>query len=168
MDDRIDALALILDAEEELYRRLRDLLHEEREILPRLDAQLLTAIARSKEELCDEGRLLEQSRLAACTEIARALGIDEARPRLSRLCGTLGDRGAVLRASHNRLVVMIGVVRELLEENAALARSSLAQVRGTIHLLGGLVPREACYASTAAVGNVATPAAPGQLVRQSA
>jgi hypothetical protein len=130
-----------------------------------LDAAALEETARTKEELADEGRLLEESRVAVAADLAHELGLATARPTLSQLCLRLGDRSARLRESHSRLLVLVSVVRELLDANRALAGDSLTQIRGTLRLLGGLMPGEAVYQP----GTLRDPASEaGQLLRRTA
>lgn len=158
-------LLTILDAEERVYVRMRDLLQRERECMVRLDAERLETIAREKEELADEGRLVEETRLAVAAELSRELGLGEGRPTLSRLCEALGREAGPLREAHTRLVVLVSVVRELLDANAALAGDSLARIRGTLRLLGRMVPGDAVYEAR----GVPEPApGVGQLVRRTA
>jgi hypothetical protein len=162
--DGVARLLVVLESEHALYVRLRELLRREREALGALDARALEALAREKEELADEGRLLEESRLHVTAELAASLGLASPRPRLAELCARLGDEAAPLRAAHNRLVVLLGASRELLEANRVLAGESLDHVQGALRMLGGLLPEEARYAPGAA----AAPAASGRLLRQTA
>jgi hypothetical protein len=141
----MENLLRVLAAEEALYERLRDLLQREWDLMVTLDAAALEETARSKEELADEGRLLEESRVAVAADLARELGLAADRPTLSQLCVGLGGESARLRDAHNRLLVLVSVVRELLDANRALAGDSLTQIRGTLRLLGGLLPSEAAY-----------------------
>ncbi len=145
MSEKAENLLQILAAEEALYEQLRDLLQREWELMVALDAAALEETARTKEELADEGRLLEESRVAVSAELAREIGVAAERPTLSQLCMRLGGDSARLRESHTRLLVLVSVVRELLDANRALAGDSLAQIRGTLRLLGGLMPGEAVY-----------------------
>lgn len=158
-------LCAVLESEESVYLELRDLLQRERELLARLDAEALLDLAFRKEALADEARLVEESRIAVAAELAAIAGLAEPRPTLSRLCEALGSAGSPLRAAHTRLVVLVGVVRELCNVNAALSGEHLTRVRGTLQLLGRLLPDEATYSVRAAA---ASPEARGRLVRRSA
>ena len=166
MNDVVERLSVVLASEEELYGRMRNLLEREAESLARLDAEAFALIVREKEELGDEGRLLEEVRIGVARELGRGLGLDAVNPRLSDLCRALeqaGENGEGLRAAHNRLIIVIGIVRELLESNANLARESLLQVRSTLGLLGGPVgvsSGETGYGASSQMG-------PGQLLRHS-
>lgn len=134
-----------LEAEEELYVELRALLQHERERIVALDAAGLEEIVRRKEALSEEGRLLEEGRIALSVALAQALGMDEARPTLSQLCARMGDDADALRAVHGRLVALLGAARELLEANAAFAGEAREQTRATLRLLGRLLPAGATY-----------------------
>ncbi len=160
----LEGLTTVLQAEETLYAQLRDLLQEEQGLMATLDAEGLERIARSKEELADESRLVEETRLAVTRELAMTLGIEDEQPRLSTLCERIGREGDALREVHTRLVVLIGAVRELMDVNRAFAGEALSQVRGTLQLLGGLVPSQALYE---AVPEREPRVSVGQLVRRS-
>ena len=165
----IAGLTTVLDAEEKLYVELRDLLQREHGLMVTLDAAGLEEVARRKEELADEGRLVEETRMSLCADITDELGFDETRPRLSAICERIGPEGRALRDAHTRLVVLVSVVRELMDANNALAGDALSQVRGTLRLLGGLVPFEVTYApDSIGDGSQATRFGVGQLIRRMA
>lgn len=165
MSENAENLLRILSAEETLYEQLRDLLQREWELMVALDATALEETTRTKQELADEGRLLEESRVAVSAELARELGLAAERPTLSQLCLRLGDDSSRLRESHTRLLVLVSVVRELLDATRALAGDNLSQIRGTLRLLGGLLPGEVVYEP--GMGLDSSPGA-GQLVRRTA
>ncbi len=160
----LDRLTAVLQSEEELYSGLRDLLQREHTLMAVLDADGLEEVARAKEELTDEGRLIEESRVAVTSELARELDCSDPRPRLCELCERLGAEGLALREAHTRLVVLVAVVQELMDANQALAGESLGQVQGTLRLLGGLVPNESLYQPDAARAHGGV----GQLIRRTA
>lgn len=162
----LEGLTTVLQAEENLYAQLRDLLQEEHGLMVTLDAEGLERIARRKEELADEGRLVEETRLAVTRELAMELGMQEEAPRLSAICERIGPEGRGLREVHTRLVVLVGVVRELMDANRALAGEALSQVRGTLRLLGGLVPSEITYEREP--GGETQRTGTGQLIRRTA
>jgi len=138
-------LLTILDVEEQVYVKLRDVLQHERELMVALDAAGLEEVARDKSALADEGRLVEESRIEVAGRLARELGIAEERPTLSMICAELGADAGALRAAHTRLLVLVSVVRELLDANVAFAGEHLSQIRGTLRLLGGMIPLEPVY-----------------------
>ncbi len=143
-----ERLVAILGAEEKVYLEMRDLLQRERELMARLDATGLGELAREKEALADEGRLVEESRAAVAEALAAGLGLDDPRPvPLSRLCEALGPAAARLRQAHTRLVVLVSVVRELLDANVAFAGDNLGRIQGTLQMLGRLLPTEPAYAA---------------------
>ena len=155
----------VLEAEEKLYVEMRNLLQNERELMVELDAAGLERVAMEKAALADEGRLIEETRLALCGELAAELGLAAARPTLSRLCGALGEESRPLRDQHTRLVVLVTAVRELVDANRNFAGDCLAQVHGTLRLLGRLLPENAAYGADARVdGGTAS----GHLVRRTA
>ena len=161
--DAARRLEVALGSELALYERMRDLLQEEREVLLALDTPRLDDVTRRKAELADEGRVLESGRQAVVGQVAQELGIGVDGLRLSMLCDRLGPGAESLRAVHNRMVVVLGVVRELLGANQALAGQSLAEVRATLEAFGGLLGQGAAYGRD---GSATT--ASGQLLRSSA
>ncbi len=159
----LERLLSVIEREELLYVELRDLLQEERGFMVTLDAEALGDAARRKEEIADQGRLVEETRIAVARELAATIGLDEPRPTLTQLCEALGPEAPALRAAHTRLLVLVSAVRELLDANAALAGESLTQVRGTLRLLGGLLPGDLVYERSGA--GDARPG-PGALMRR--
>lgn len=159
-------LLTVVEAEVRLYTELRDVLQEERDHIVNLDAAKLEDCVRRKESLASEAMLLEESRIELATALGGALGLPEARPRLSLLCQRLGPDAGELGEAHSRLVARIGAVRELLDANAAFAGDALAQVRATLELLGRLLPAEPTYQPDVAPGPPAASA--GRLLRRTA
>jgi len=157
-------LLVVLRAEETLYTRLRDVLQQQREVVAQMDLEALEGLTRRQEELSDEARLLEESRLELAGELAASLGLAEQGTRLSEICARLGASAGELRDAHNRLVILVGVVRELLDANAMLIGSSLVDVRTTLRALGSHLPEDVTYRPGA---RVPAPEA-GRLVRRSA
>jgi hypothetical protein len=143
--EKIQCLSLVLDAEENLYVELRDLLQRERECMVSLDAEGLERAVEAKEALAEEARLLEENRIEVARRLGEALGLADERPTLSRLLELLGGRGDRLREQHSRLVALLAAVRELVDANACFAREGLDQVQETMRLLGRLLPQEPVY-----------------------
>lgn len=165
VSDLCARLLTVLECEEKLYLELRSVLQRERELVAALDAKGLDEMALRKEALADEGRLLESSRLPIAAALARELGQDDARPALSLLFAQLGPEADALRERHARLVALIGAVRELLEANAFFAHEAREQVRGTLRLLGRLLPSPQTYG---AQGVPEMDPGTGRLVRRTA
>ena len=162
--DWVQRLFTVLDAEERLYLELRDLLQGERELIATLDAAGVEQAVRQKEMLAEEGRLLEESRVEIVASLAGELGIAGDPATLSAICDLLGDDDSGLRDAHSRLSALAGAVQELLHANASFAGDALAQVQGTLQLLGRLLPETATYRRP----GVERAAPAGRLVRQSA
>ncbi len=157
-----DRLLALLEAEDGLYERLCQLLRDERAAFARRDARELERIALGKEELADEGRLLEEARLALVARLAVALGLSESRVRVDALCARLGADAQPITGAANRLAARLAVARELLHASRALARDSLAQVQATLRALEG------ASAGSPRYGLAPPQPATGRLVRQSA
>ena len=162
-DEGTQRLERVLEAEIDLYTRMRDLLHEEREILLCLDAERLEDSTRRKAELADEARVLESGRQAVVAQVSREHSLPLEGLRLASLCERLGPEYTGLRRAHNQLVILLGVVRELLDGNRSMAGQSLAEVRATVDVLGGMLPERASY-SADGERRIAT----GRLLRRSA
>ncbi len=157
-----DRMFELLEAECSLYERLCELLRDERAAFARRDPRELERIALNKEELADEGRLLEESRIAVAERLAAALGFAEPRVRLSALCARLGPAAQPVVDAASRLGAQLAVARELLNANRALAGSALAQVQATLRALEGASAGNPRY------GPALPQQATGRLVRQSA
>lgn len=161
-----DDLLAVLESEERLYQELRQVLQQERELIVNLDAEGLEQAVMRKEALSAEGRLLEEGRIEVAARLAGALGISADPPTLSALCDALGPGAGELRSAHSRMVALMGAVQELLDANAGFAGDALGQVRGTLQLLGRLLPGDSTYGPAAELPRPAT--ASGALVRRSA
>lgn len=166
----IEQLSAILGSEESLYRELLALLQRERDLMVDLDADGLGEVARQKETLAAEGRLIEQGRMEVAGRLASALGISSAPATLSEICERLGTDGAGLREAHTRLVSVVGAARELVEANRVMGGDRLAFVQNTLGLLGRLLPGRVAepqaYERNGVVPEAALPG--GHLVRRSA
>ncbi|MHA7837750.1 MAG: flagellar protein FlgN [bacterium] len=145
MEADIARLGVVLHAEEELYLRLRSVLRREESELIELDAKVIEETVEEKRALAEEGRLLEESRLAITAEISRALGLGDGPVRLSDLIETLGPEAGVLPELHARLLALIASNRALLDANEGFASRSLGRVQETLRLLGRSVPEESGY-----------------------
>jgi hypothetical protein len=142
VNDLLLKLLAVLEAEHALYERLCEALRAERAALSSCDVPALERLVREKEEISDEGRLLEESRIAVTEAFARQLGIAEARPKLSRLCELLGEASPRLRAAHQRLATLLALARELLEANSAVTVAELANVQSSLRALGATLAGE--------------------------
>lgn len=162
-EDGAERLQTVIDAEANLYARMRDLLEEEREVLFSLDAVRLEAVTRRKAELIDEGRVLESGRKAVVAQLATELALPIEGLRLAVLCERMGPGNEALRRAHNQLVVVVSVVRELMKANRSIAGQSLSEVRSTLEILGGVLPEGVGYGPD---GH--RPPPKGRVLRQSA
>lgn len=160
--DQVVDLEVVLRAEEDLYRRLRDLLIEEESCLVGLDPGELADVVERKRTLAEEARLLEDSRRVLTQALAGSLGFGDAPVRLAELIEALDDDAAGLAELHFRLAALIGATRTLLESNGRFSERSLRHVQQTLKRLGRAVIEPVGYgprsASTATVGR-------GRLVR---
>jgi hypothetical protein len=166
----IERLTAVLASEESLYRELLALLQRERDLMVDLDADGLAEVTWQKDTLATEGRLIEQGRVEAANRLAEALDISSRPATLSEICERLGDDAGAMRATHTRLVALVGAVRELVEANRAMGGDRLAFVQSTLGLLGrmlpGRTPEPRPYERSGVVPDETMPG--GHLVRRSA
>ncbi len=168
IDHVAERLCEVLAAEERLYVEFRALLQRERECMVALQSERLEELVREKATLAEEGRLLEETRVAVSQELARLLGLDPAGVTLSRICDHLRGGAPALRAAHTRLVALLGAVRELLDANRVFAGDATLQVRGALRVLGRMLPVDATLPTRpGGVGRSPRPRT-GRLVRESA
>ena len=142
---KADKLRVVLEAEENLYQRMQNLLRREREALLRLDVEEIEDCVGEKEVLAEEGRLLEDTRSAICGDLGRELGLHSPNPTLTELCAALGADAGELPSLHARLLGLLGAARELIEMNERFAGGSLERVQSTLRLLGGFLPESPIY-----------------------
>lgn len=148
IDDHTQRLQTILRSEEGLYLRLLELLRREESEMIELDPQQIAQTVEEKRALCEEGRLLEESRGIITLELAGALGLSGPQPKLSKLIEILGDQAEELPDLHGRLSALIQSTQALLEMNQQFAHRSLGRVRDTLRLLGRSVPEPVGYGRT--------------------
>jgi len=140
-----EKLREVLGAEEELYLSMQKLLCRERESLLELEVEAIEDCVSEKEVLAEEGRLLEQTRVAICAELGEALDLGCESPTLAALTRALGSAAGELADQHSRLLALVAAVRELTEVNDRFAGGSLERVQRTLRLLGGLLPEGPIY-----------------------
>jgi hypothetical protein len=145
LDQQVARLEVVLQAEENLYLRLREVLRREEAELIDLDPGRIAQTVEEKRSLAEEARLLEDSRRALASDLARALGLGDRPQKLSALIDALGDEAARLPELHGRLSALIGSTRSLLEANGGFADRSLRRVRETLKMLGRAVPEKVGY-----------------------
>ncbi len=156
VEQLVARLEVVLQAEEDLYLRLRAVLRREETELIELDPARLAQTVDEKRSLAEEARLLEDSRRAIAKTLAQSLGLGDGPHKLSALIEALGDEAGRLPERHGRLSALIGATRSLLEANGGFADRSLRRVQETLRMLGRAVPERVGYgpghASSAGVG----------------
>lgn len=145
LDEQVSRLEVVLQAEENLYLRLRNVLRREESELIDLDPGRIAATVEEKRSLAEEARLLEDSRRALATLIGRTLGLGDAPQKLSVLIAALGHEAARLPDLHGRLSALVGSTRGLLEANGGFSQRSLKRVQETLKMLGRAVPERVGY-----------------------
>ncbi len=166
----VERLTDVMLAEEQLYLRMRDLLRREEQELIGLDVERLASIVDEKRALAEEGRLLEESRLAVAETLARTLGLDTSSPqtrqenrRVPTLIGRLGPEAGGLPEVNARLRALVTTTRALLEANESFAGRSLSHVQDTLRLLGRSAAEPMAYGPGRAPSGARST---GRLVRQ--
>jgi len=143
--DLVSRLQIVLEAEEDVYRRLKAVLRrEERELLD-LDPVVLERTTAEKASIAAEAKLHEQARLELCSALGASLGLNEEGLRLSQVVEALGEDAGELGTLHGRLTALVGVTRSLVSANERFANQSLAHVKDTLRLLGKAVPEASTY-----------------------
>ena len=132
LSQTIAGLEVVLEAEEGVYRRLKQLLQREEEELVGLDPTQLERTTAEKRALAAEARLHEESRLALVRDLAAALGQTDPAPRLSTLIAELGPEAGGLTERHARLTALVTTTRLLVASNERFANRSLGRVRDTL------------------------------------
>ena len=160
--ERVGRLQVVLQAEEDLYVRMRSLLRREEEELIRLDPSDLDRTVAEKHALAEEGRLLEESRIVLTRELCEAMGLSSEPIKLSALIETLGPDAMDLPEIHGRLTALVASSHSLLEANELFASRSFDRVRETLKMLGRSGPEVTSYGPGSGRGSSATR---GRLVR---
>ncbi len=162
LSERVMRLQVVLQAEEDLYVRMRSLLRREEEELIRLDPAELDRTLAEKHALAEEGRLLEESRIVLTRELCVALGLGAEPIKLSALIDALGPDAKDLPEIHGRLTALVASSRSLLEANDLFATRSFERVRETLKMLGRSGPEATSYGPGS---NRGSSAGRGRLVR---
>ena len=142
---QVAKLETVLQAEEALYLRLREVLRREEAELIELDPGRIAGTVDEKRLIAEEARLHEDARRVLVTALARVLGLPEGPMKLSALVGALGDEAGRLPELHARLSALIGATRSLLDTNGSFADRSLRRVQETLKMLGRAVPEPVGY-----------------------
>ncbi len=145
VEHQVAGLEVVLQSEENLYLRLRDVLRREELQLVELDPAQIAETVDQKRSLAEEGRLLEDSRRALTATLARALGLGDQPVKLSALVELLDDEAGRLPELHGRLSALIQSTRGLLEANGSFSDRSLRRVQETLQMLGRAVPEKVGY-----------------------
>jgi len=163
VEEQVAGLEVVLQSEEDVYRRLRDVLRREEAELVTLDPAQIADLVERKRSLAEEARLLEDARRALVRTLGRALGLGDGPLKLSVLIEALDLEAGRLPELHARLAALIGTTKSLLDANGAFADRSLRRVQETLRLLGRAVPERVGYGPGAA--HAAGSMGRGRLVR---
>lgn len=142
---QVAKLEVVLQAEEDLYLRLREVLRREEAELIDLDPGRIAGTVEEKRLLAEEARLHEDARRVLVAGLARALGLPERPHKLAALIEALGDEAGRLPELHARLTALIASTRGLLEANGSFADRSLRRVQETLRMLGRAVTEPVGY-----------------------
>lgn len=145
LEEQVAGLEVVLQAEENVYLRMREVLRREEALLIALEPAEIAEVVERKRGLAEEARLLEDSRRALTTALARALGLADEPIKLGALIATLDGEAGRLPDLHARLTALIRSTRSLLESNGAFADRSLRHLQDTLRMLGRAVPEKVGY-----------------------
>ena len=145
VEQQVAGLEVVLQTEENLYLRLRDVLRREELQLVELDPAQIAETVDQKRSLAEEARLLEDSRRALTGALGRSLGLGDQPVKLSALIELLEGEAGRLPELHGRLSALIRSTRGLLEANGSFSERSLRRVQETLRMLGRAVPEKVGY-----------------------
>lgn len=145
VEQQVAGLEVVLQTEENLYLRLREVLRREELQLIELDPAQIAETVDQKRSLAEEGRLLEDSRRALTSGLGRSLGLGDQPVKLSALIELLDAEAGRLPELHGRLSALIQSTRGLLEANGSFSDRSLRRVQETLRMLGRAVPEKVGY-----------------------
>lgn len=149
MDDAtrelIARLEVVLAAEEDTYRRFKQVLRREEEELITLDPQDLERTTAEKEALGAEARLHGESRVELTRALARMLGEPPAEARLSELLPGIGEAAEGLMERQAGLRALMESTRALLAANEEFSSRTLGRVQDTLRMLGQAIPEVEGY-----------------------
>ena len=143
--DLVERLQRVLEAEEDVYRRLKSVLRREERELIELDPIVLERTTAEKAALAAEAKLHEDARVELAAALGATLGLPGSTVRLSEIVSELGAEGGELPGLHARLTAIVGTTRSLLIANERFANRSLSHVKDTLRLLGQAVPDVSTY-----------------------
>lgn len=148
----VASLEVVLQSEEAVYLRLRDVLRQEERELIELDAARIADVVERKRSLAEEALLVEDSRKALTRSLARVLGHGDESVRLGTLIEALGAEAGELARLHAKLRALIASTRSLLEANGQFSDRTLRHVQDTLRLLGRAVSVPVGYGPGVASG----------------
>lgn len=141
----IERLEVVLDAEEDTFRRFKQVLRREEDELITLDPLALERTTAEKEALGAEVRLHGESRVELTRVLAQAVGGVPSETRLSELLPGLGEAASGLVERQARLRALMDSTRELLAANEDFANRTLGRVQETLRMLGQAIPEVQSY-----------------------
>ncbi|MCR9097759.1 MAG: flagellar protein FlgN [bacterium] len=141
----VTRLEVVVEAEEETYRRFKQVLRREEDELITLDPRDLERTTAEKEALGAEARLHGESRVELTRALASVLGETPAEARLSELLPKLGDVANGLVDRQARLRALMDSTRALLAANEDFANRTLGRVQDTLRMLGQAIPEAEGY-----------------------
>lgn len=141
----VGRLEVVLEAEEDTYRRFKQVLRREEEELITLDPQDLERTTAEKEALGAEARLHGESRVELTRALAQVIGEAPVGARLSELLPRVGEAANALVDRQARLRALMESTRALLAANEDFANRTLGRVQDTLRMLGQAIPEVEGY-----------------------
>lgn len=146
----LNHLSDCIDRQQNLYRKLLDLLHEEQRAIMASDLEELNRVVVDKEMTLQHIRREEVERQKTAEALAATLGLDAGTLSITRLSELCTDRScaASIKQKGARLQSLIGEIQIESERNRSLCLHALQFVGRSLKLLSGLTrPNQVYHAS---------------------
>jgi flagellar biosynthesis/type III secretory pathway chaperone len=150
-------LMTILEEEAESFRKMRDLLEEEKRALVRDDIEAIRSATERQEGMAEEVRLIEARRLHVTRSIGQRFGLQDDQLTLSRISGLYeGADAERMRAVREELLDLHAEIRQKNRNNALLIRHAMRYADRTLRLLKGGDGSNRVYQRTGVPAGVAS------------
>ncbi len=163
-DELCRSLLAALATETAVWRELRGIVADEREMIKRPSSiEDLRGLQAKKETVVWKLKMLEEVRAGYVRKIGRAMGIPEGEVNLTSLTGAVeGDVRAELQSCRKNLRSLLREIHALNRGNQDLLDVSVSLLRGTIDFIQELATRNPVYQNS---GRLARAGCNGRIVR---
>ena len=134
-----------------VLEELGESLRRQKEAVIHWDLAALAREQRVHNQLLARLRVFDAARVSGLEKLAHALGLG-GRPSMSAVLGAITDQtGQTLRSSHERLLAIAGVVKELYRENHRYLAHTLQGVDQSLSVLRAAKQQGTVYTGDAAI-----------------